>query len=47
MLLEEEAGSVDGFKLMTLHNPNYYDIEDKAEKPLTLRRIGAQLLRSQ
>ena len=24
-----------------------YDVEDKAEKPLTLRRIGAQLLRSE
>ena len=40
-------GSVDGFKLMTLHISICYDVEDKAEKPLTLRRIGDQLLRSE
>ena len=33
-----------GFKLMTLHILNCYDVEDKAEKPLTLRRIGASFL---
>ena len=33
---------------MTLHKAHQcYDVEDKAEKPLTLRRIGAQLLRSE
>ena len=42
-----EGGAVDGFILMTLHMPNCYDVEDKAEKPLALRRTGAQLLRSE
>ena len=40
-------GAVDGFKVMTLHMPVCYDVEDKAEKPLTLRRIGGQLVRSE